>query len=190
VLDVLRDIAAAAAAGGTYLAFDVVPDGSGFEFQTFVDVWGEDRRATVLLAAEMGTLAGVGLITDWTQEYTAVYASGRGNEVIAAVAVDSARVATSPFGRIETYLNASNAATADAVSGAANADLQAGRPREQFSASLVEQPGTVYGVELYLGDVVAAEHAGTRYTCRVEPVAITLAENGAETVDVQLRNIA
>lgn len=190
VLDVLRDIAAAAAAAGTYLAFDVVPDGSGFAFRTFVDVWGLDRRASVLLSAEMGTLSGVSLVTDWTQEYTAVYASGRGNEVIAAVVLDSGRIAASPYGRIERYLNASNAATADAVTGAANAELQAGRPREQFSASLVEQPGTRYGVDLYLGDIVSAEHAGTRYACRVEPVTITLAEDGAETVDVQLRNIA
>lgn len=192
VLDVLRDIAAAAAQAGTYLAFDVVPDGDGFQFQTFTTAWGDDKRGAVLLSAEMGTLAGVAVVQDWTDEATAVYAAGRGegNAAITAVATDAARIALSPYGRIERYASASNAATLAAVTGAANAELQAARPREQFSAVLVEQPGMRYGVDVNRGDLVRAEHAGTRYDCRVEPVHLTVDEGGREGVDVQLRNIA
>lgn len=192
VLDVLRDIAAVSAAAGTYLAFDVVPIGSSFEFRTYTDVWGTDRRSSILLSAEMGTLANVSVSNDWTEEVTAVYASGRGEGTAAltAVAADAVRIARSPFGRIESYLNASNATTVAALQSAVNAELQAGRPREQFSARLVEQPGTRYGVDLYLGDLVTVEHEGTRYDCRVEPVRIVLDEDGSESVDIQLRNIA
>lgn len=192
VLDVLRDIAAASAAAGTYLAFDVVPIGSSFEFRTYTDVWGVDRRSSVMLSAEMGTLANVSVSNDWTDEVTAVYGAGRGEGAAAltAVATDNARIALSPFGRIERYTSASNATTAAALQAAVTAELQAGRPREQFTARLVEQPDTCYGVDLSLGDLVTAEHEGTRYDCRVEPVRIVLDEDGSETVDIQLRNIA
>jgi hypothetical protein len=87
VLDVLRDIATAAS--WIYVAFDVVPSGTGFEFRTYATAWGVDRRAEVLLSAERGTLAEVGVTQDWTEEYTAVYSSMRGTEVISGLTVDS-----------------------------------------------------------------------------------------------------
>lgn len=192
VLQVLQDLAAASMAAGTYLAFDVIAVDAGFEFRTYPDVWGSDRRADVLLSAERGTLAAVSTVTDWTDEYTAVYAQGRGEggAALTTTAIDAVRVALSPFGRIETYLNASNATTLAAVQSAAETKLQFGRPREQFTARLVEEPGMRYGLDVYLGDLVQAEHDGTLYDCRVEPVRLTLDEAGNETVSVQLRNIA
>lgn len=190
VLQVLQDLAAASMAAGTYLAFDVVPIDDGIEFRTYPTVWGFDRRAEVLLSAERGTLAAVATDTDYTDEATVVYASGRGDEIITVTAVDAGRIAQSPFGRIEGYLNAASAETLAAVQAAADAELQAGRARELFSARLVEQPGLRYGVDVYLGDLVQAEYDGTLYDCRVEPVRLTLDGAGNETVGVQLRNIA
>lgn len=192
VLHVLQDLAAASLQAGTYLAFDVVPVGAGFEFRTYPDVWGTDLRADLLLSAERGTLAAVSTVTDWTNEYTVVYAQGRGegDAALTTTAIDAARVALSPFGRIETYLNASSATTSDALQSAADAKLQEGRAREQFTARLVEEPGMRYGLDLYLGDLVRAEYDGTLYDCRVEPVHLTLDGSGTETIDVQLRNIA
>lgn len=192
VLQVLQDLAAASLEAGTYLAFDMVPVGAGFEFRTYPDVWGTDRRDEVLLSAERGTLSAVSTVLDWANESTVVYTSGRGegNAALTTTAIDTARVALSPFGRIETYLNASSATTTDALQFAANARLQEGRPREQFAARLVEQPGMRYGLDVSLGDLVRAEYDGTFYDCRVEPVRITLDGSGKETVDVQLRNIA
>lgn len=191
VINALRDLVAASITAGTYLAFDVVPDGDGFQFQTYIDVWGQDRREQVVLSAERGTLVDVEIESDWTEETTVVYARGRGegDAALSALAYDSARIAASPFGRIETFVNASNATTTAQVQAEADAALAEGFRRDRFSARLQEQPGTRYGVEIGLGDIVTAEHEGTRYVCRVEPVRITLDENGKETLDVQLRNI-
>ncbi len=192
VLQVLQDLAAAASQAGTYLAFDVVPIGDGFEFRTYPDVWGTDRRDTLLLSAERGTLAAVATVNDWTTEHTAVYAQarGEGDAALLTTAIDTARVALSPFGRIETFLNASNVTTSAALQSAANAKLEEGRAREQFTARLLEEPGMRYGLDVYLGDLVRAEYDGTLYDCRVEPVHLTLDGSGRETIDVQLRNIA
>jgi hypothetical protein len=120
LLDVLQDLAAASLQAGTYLAFDVVPSGDGFQFQTYPGVRGRDLTSVIVLSVERGTLADVATIQSYIDEATFVYARGRGeaDDAIVKTASDAARIGASPFGRIEA-VEASNATTEAGVQAAA-----------------------------------------------------------------------
>lgn len=194
VLEVLREIAAASLADGTYLTFDLVPTSEvAFAFRTYIGVRGIDRRFgtanPIILSAARGTLTNVKVRNDWTDEKTVVYARnhGDGTTLSYSLVADNARIAMSPFGRIETSLVITNVG-GSSLQSAAEAELRKLRGRERFLAEFQEQRGTRYGVELKLGDLVTAEHLGTMYDCRVEPVHLTIDANGNEVVDIQLRS--
>ena len=195
VLTVLQEIAAASAGAGTYLSFDITRvNDSQLVFRTYMNQRGIDHRFPtspnpVLLSPESGTLANASIKYDYTLEVTAAYAGGKGQNTARdfEVAVD-ARAFSSPFNRIEAFLDMANADPTE-IPAQLLAELWAGRPRKHFTGRIDESPGVRYGVHYGHGDIVTAAFRNQSFNCRVTPVHVTVSEQG-EVIDAQLNGDA
>lgn len=194
VLTVMQELAAASDKAGTYLAFDVVATSeTTFEFRTYTGQRGIDHGSTsgdpILLGPQFGSLANVERVVDWSEEATVVYAGGQdiGAAREMASASDSTLIGESPFGRIEEFYSAIQAASAAALQDDADARLRERRPRRSFTADFVNTPGAPYGQRVNFGDTVVCSVDGEQIDCRVEKVSITVGA-GQRTINIQLRS--
>ncbi len=193
VLDVLGELADEAAAQGTPVYFDIVPTSpTTFEFQTFVNQRGMDRSMTsanpVVVGAEFGTLETPSYEINYSQEENYIYGGGKGegSERLVRQVSDTLRVGASPWNRCEGFADARNAETTAAIDAAANAALQAGRPKRKFAGNLIDTPGCRYGIEWGFGDKVTATYLGRQFTAIVKAVTVSVDGNGKETVSARL----
>lgn len=196
VLRTLQEISDAAVELGTWVGFGVVvvDQQTGLlEFQTYIDRMGADHTQAggdlLVVGKDFGNLANPRLSRDHTQERSYVYAGGQGVGDIRAVgaASDTARIAVSPFGRRELWVEAGNTFDADALTGEAESALRAGRPRVVFSGDIVETPQTLYGADYQWGDLVQGVGFGETFACRVDRVHVRV-EGGSERVEASIRS--
>ena len=189
VLRVLQDIAAASLGGGTYGVFDVVwDDGVGFQFRSYKDQRGADRRALVEISEDAGNLIDPKITFDYQNEVTHVTTLGRGEESAreTATASDADREAASPYNRHELVVDCRNLQSGDATGLQAEADraLAAGRGKITLSGGIADVAGSRYGVDDGLGDYVMVKQAVYTRACRVDQVTLTINKNGTELIDV------
>jgi hypothetical protein len=195
LLEVCAEIAEASATAGTYLTFEVIaPTESTLELRTYVDQRGVDRRSgtgqEVIFALERGNVENVTVDEDHTDEVTFAAAGGQGEGSARNVqtALDTTRMAESPFGRIETWLDMANVDTTAALQDDADYGVSQGRSVITMTADLVETPATTRGLHFDLGDLVTVERRGRQYDCRIDLVTVEVA-GGAQRSKVALRSI-
>jgi hypothetical protein len=195
VLTTVQKLCQASAQAGTRLYVDVVaPTDTTLELRTYTGQRGTDRGSTsaapVVFAPEFGNLVSPDIDDDYTEEVTYVYAAGRGQEDqrIVAEAGDATRIGRSPFGRREALIDARHVGTDPApalLADEANAALQAGRPRRRFAATLLDTPGTTYGIHWAWGDTITARWEDASGDYRIEAVRLSVA-GGRETIETRL----
>lgn len=199
VLKVLQALAASSAQAGTYLAFDIVsPTPTTFEFRTYTQQRGVDHRFPggqnpVIIGRDFGNMGAASLKFDYRGEITWAKAGGQGDGSNRAVAPaqDSARIGASPFGRRETFVNATQYKddSTGGLTAEANAAVRNGRPRTIFRGKLLDTQDTRYGVQWAWGDFVTAQYGGYQIDCRVDAVTVTVKPGESyETVEALLRN--
>jgi hypothetical protein len=191
---VLRDLAQAADAAGTAVYYGMVPvSTTQWQFRTRITQLGQDHTFPdgvnpVLLGVEYGNLASPALEWDYTDEVTYVYAGGPGEgtdrEVVEVE--DTTRSGRSLFGRREAFADARGAASTAAITAVANARLAEGKPRLRFTGSIVDTPGTRYGLAWRWGDRVTATYQGQQYDCLIRAVRVRVDGTGGETIDARL----
>lgn len=194
VLDVLRDVAAAAAEAGTYLAFDMVsPTPDVLEFQTFIGARGEDRRfpaglSPVVLSPERRTMVQASLRYDFRDEVTYAKAggSGEGSARLTGEAVDAARAAVSPYRRRERFVNASNTDGQTALDDEAASIVRDGRPRVVVSGRIAQTRDLQYGVHWKWGDYVTIQAFGRQVDARIDAITVQVSTRATQ-VDAVLR---
>jgi hypothetical protein len=199
VLRTLQEIAQTSAENGTYLAFDIVaPSTTGYEFRTYVQQRGVDRRypssqSPLVLSADRGNLGAGHLRFDYRDEVTRARAGGQGLEDarVTVAYQDDTRIALSPFGWREVFVEATMY-TDDSAGGLTNEARQAvraGRPRTIYQARILDTPDTRYGVHWAWGDYVTAEDFGRLFDCRVDAISVTVEGEGqqSETIEAWLR---
>lgn len=182
VLQVLREIAAASAQAGTYLAFDLVSvGGAALELQTFVGSRGVDRRAPssvapLILGSEFGNLAETVLRTDYAGEITYCKAGGQGDGSarLTATAQDAARTAMTPYRYRETFKDATSYSSATGLSDEAAATVRAGRPRVVLSGKVQSTAGCEYGIHWGWGDYVTVQEFGAILDARIDAVSVKI----------------
>lgn len=199
LLQACQDLAKASTEAGTPLYFDVVylPDTSMWEFRTYTGARGTDKSSTsgapVTLSVEYGSVGSEWMEDDYRNEVTVVYAVGQGNGAgrMATVQSDTTRSGRSPFGRRETYMSTSSE-DSGALDSAANAELQRGRPRRIYEATIVSTSASQYGRDWTLGDIVTAQAYDQQFDCRVDAVTVTIdnLSGGRESVRTRLTNTA
>jgi len=196
VLDILKKIGDATRAMGSEIFFALKPMEPGlyFHFYTYPGQPGTDRRSTsaapLLLSKEMGNLRTPSLTVDYDAEENFIYGAGRGEGLLRRVVTteDTTRSGANPMARSEGFADARNEADSDAsVLAAAQAALTAGRPVIRFEGSIIDQPGSRYGLDWIVGDRVTASYAGmTFYDCLIRSVHVSVNDQGAETIDAKL----
>lgn len=194
VADAIKEMADASAST-TYMAYDTVvadPTSGALEFRTYTGQRGVDHRFPgginpVVLDPNLGNLADIRLSYDWTQEVTVAYVRGSGASAAGASAIDSTRANVSPFNRREVVVSAYGTSGSALWASQAAAAVRAGRPRKTFTATVLETPGTIYGVHWGFGDYLTVNFDNEAIDCRVEKVNINI-KNSNETIRVSLRS--
>jgi Siphovirus ReqiPepy6 Gp37-like protein len=193
--DVIREIQDASTFAGTYMACDIIaPSESTLELRTYATVRGVDHTATsmqpMLLSPQAGSLENCRLIVDRSEEVTFAVAGGAGEQSqrLIATAIDTARVAESPFNRIERFGDYSNISDAAALQDVADAMVRAGRPRIEFTADVIETDGATRGIQYDLGDMVTASFRNVQYDCRMDVVEVAVG-GGAQISRAKIRSL-
>lgn len=187
LLEVARELAEAAMTAGTYVTFEIyAPTESTLELRTYTTQRGVDRRAAsgnpLILSEARENLAGSVVEYDYTTEATATIAGGSGERAarLIATALDATRMAASPFGRAERFLDYANVDDASQLQDEADAGLRAARPVVVMSGEVVETPGCVRGLDFDLGDLVTIEqpYTATQFDARIEVVRESITRTG------------
>ena len=195
-LDVLQKIAQASYEAGTELYFDLVPvvqsdQSLGFDFQTYINQPGQDRREgtqnPMFFGEKYGNLLD-GLITeDARDEINYIYIGGEGIEsdrVIEEVS-NSSRISRSPWNRREGFVNYSNTGDTDILVSAGYAELVDRMPRKRFSGRLIDTPRSRFGVDWGLGFRVTCDHDGEQFDALIKQVDIEV-DQADERINAQI----
>lgn len=197
LLRTLQELARSSANAGTILRFDVVnPIPSTFEFRTYINQRGLDRTHPdgsnpIQLSEESGTLSNPDLDQDWHDEVTFVYGGGQGQgaERKIVTAEDTARSASSIFGRREGWYNGSNYSITAALQSATDAALVEGRPERHFSADIIDTKGNRFGKDWSFGDRVTALFDTEQIDVEVTSVRGKVSSDGKETITARLEHV-
>lgn len=195
VLDVLKDLADDAAQQGYYLTYDIIsPDSQGYEFRTYTQQRGVDRRSgtnsPVIVSPEFGTLGESQLVEDWTDEitYALIGGAGEGTARVLGEYVDTTRVGASPFGRRETFRDYTQTADPTVLTGLARGVVRGGRARTLFTGKILDTPDCHYGVHWSWGDYITAQDFGQSFDCRIDAITVDVGPGSSyETITAALR---
>lgn len=193
LLDVCTELAEASAAAGTYLTFGITnPSESTLELRTWTTARGIDHRASSgdprILSRARGNVEQVIVDEDHTEEKTFAVAGGVGENDARRTGsyLDTTRVYTSPFGRIETFADTSNIYDQTTLTTEASGAVRAARPVLVATANLIQTPAMTRGIHIDLGDLVTLEHRGRAYDARLDVVQVEVAAGKAtETIGVR-----
>ena len=196
LLPLIQGLAAASAAAGIYLFFDVVWNAmNGWTFNTYVGQRGNDLTTgnnQVLFSPENENIRDVSVEYDYRNEVNYVYAGGQGlqSNRDVAISTDLARIMASPVNRREAFVNARNTTPGNtaALQGDANAALRAGRPLKIFTGQLFSTPTCEYGTHWHFGDKVRATFDQDSFICWIDAITLSIV-NGQETIGGTLRSI-
>jgi hypothetical protein len=197
LLAVAQELCEASATAGTYMTFEILaPSESTLELRTYTTQRGVDRRASssspLILREQAGTLENAELEIDYHDEKTFVVAGGQGEGTarLIATALDTTRMAVSPFGRIEDFADMSNVADTASLQDDADAGLRYGRPIVSFTGDLIETGVATRGIQFDLGDMLTAEDPQThqQYDVRLDRVSESMDSNGRKT-HIALRSV-
>lgn len=168
---------------GTRLFFNVERIGdTAFEFRTYIDQQGTDRRAIQTFGAAAGNLTETKVVLDRSEEVTYLYVAGRGdaaNRKIEEVS-NTTRLGASPINRLESVYNATSTADAD-LAGVGNSVLEKYKPVRLFDGELVSRFGAYYGIDWELGDLLDIDDGGEQFTALVHAVEFDFAPGGKTT---------
>lgn len=187
--DAILNICDASFTAGTYLVAEIVaPTESTLELRTYTGQRGVDRRFStgngLLFTATRGNFANGVLTVDAINEVTVAVAGGPGRDSGLEIrgSVDTVRIAESPLGRIEAFVDDAGGQHTDinAIQADADAAVRAGRPIIQARGELVDTDTCVRGIHYNFGDLVTVEVRGVQYDMRVDLLDVTLAQ-GVET---------
>ena len=196
VLDTCTALAKESTQRGTRLYFDVVPSWAGdtvaLEFRTYTGQRGQDRTyassTPVIFGAAWGNLKNPSLEEDYWDEANYVYAGGQGlgtNRLVEEQS-DTGRINTSPWNRREKFASVTNEQSVSEVQSAAQAALDANKPRLRFTGDLLSVPGSLYGEDWGWGDKVVVTYRGKEFDGHIDTVRVRLNRNGKETINAKV----
>lgn len=193
---VLRDLVDAAYAAGTEVFWAIVPyavdpadDRVQLQFRTWTGQPGADRTwennasNPTIFGLEWGNIRKPHLIVDRRAEANYIYAGGQGEKddrEIVEVS-DDTLIGASVWNRREAFTDARNEEATAGVTAAANARLAEGRPREVFSAEVLDTEDTPYGTRWALGDKLTISYLGRQFDEIVRAVHVSM-KDGQESV--------
>lgn len=177
-----------------YLCFDVVPYEGKLEFRTFIGQRGNNlglssSRPVIFSYDNLG-LSYASISFNSNTEKNFIYAGGQGQEEdrVMKTAYDSARIALSPFNRIEDFYNASRESGDDGVQSEANTQLAKMSSKIAFNGHIVQRPGLIFGVDYNFGDIVVAKIGDNNFDIHITGFSRVISEGKSE-VTIFARNL-
>lgn len=172
VYDTLVKLAENATQQGTRLFFEVVRvSDNAFQFQTFANAYGIDRRGQQTFSAAFGNLTDTELTLDRSNEVNYLYVAGKGREEYRKIeeVQNVANVQHSPLNRIEGVYNATNTDD-NALASVGYQALERNKPLRLFKGQLQDAEGSRYGVDWDLGDLLDAQDGEEEFEIMVTGV--------------------
>lgn len=185
VLTTIEGLQGAALLQGTKIYFDVVPQLSTdllvrFTFNTYLDQPGSDRTGVssyekMIFSEARGNLIDPMVEYDWRDRPTVAYGlgQGEGDDRTLQIAFADSHDST-PWSRIETYVDARMSETANAVYQEARRALAEHGPRIFFRGEAIDTDGSRFGIHWNWGDRVVGEYEGSEFDCLIDAVHVTL----------------
>ena len=172
VYETLVKLAEKATQQGTRLFFEVVRvSDNAFQFQTFANAYGIDRRGQQIFSAAFGNLTDTELTLDRSNEVNYLYVAGKGREEYRKIeeVQNVANVQHSPLNRIEGVYNATNTDD-NALASVGYQALERNKPLRLFKGQLQDAEGSRYGLDWDLGDLLDAQDGEEEFEIMVTGV--------------------
>lgn len=200
LIDVLREISDA-----TDVDFQVVNTGlATWEFRAQAAPIGVDRSVTgldpitglnaagntpVIFSLGAANMGAPSFVTNRVNEKTVAIVLGQGSQSNRATEVVTGAGATdSPWNAIEAMFKADEESAVAGLAALGAAKLEELQGRESFAFDILQQPGTLYGREYFLGDLVTARYL--TFERNVKIIAITVeVVGGIEQITAELSNV-
>jgi hypothetical protein len=134
---------------------------------------------------ERGNMANVQYRVTRLDEKTVVLVGGQGELAARATAVVTGTNYNVTTNNIESFVNATDVATAAGLTDRGEQYLDEKRAREVFTFTGKDTPLTRYGVHYYVGDLVNAINpiTGASYTAKVLQAVVSFGNDNKETIN-------
>lgn len=182
---VMSVLAKAAREAGTEVWYDIVPNvvssnSITFQFQTKIGQPGQDVSNRVVFSQDRGNLRDPSLTYDYSEEENYIYAGGQGEGADRNIqqVYDSTRYGASIWARCEGFADARNQGANNSVREAGRAKLEEGRPKINFTATLLDTEGTRFGRDWDYGYKVKTKYKNVEFTSIIRAVSISVDANG------------
>lgn len=167
-----------------YLCFDIVPNDNILQFRTYIGQRGSNRgtsspKPLVFSYSNQG-LSYQSVTFDSSNEKNYIYCGGQGDESnrVIKTASDSARIALSPFNRIEDFYNATRYENSDAVQSEANVQLAKMKATTKLNGHIVQKTNLLFGIHYNFGDIVIAKIGRRSIDVHISGFSRLVDENG------------
>jgi hypothetical protein len=192
-LAVLQEIADASTKAGNYITFDVVSTTPGhLEFRTYANYRGNDHRRSsahlIKVGRDPGNVSDFHLRFSHTGEFTYAYAGGQGDAATRPIGTgyDAARMAVSPFRRIEKFVDGLNTVYVTELNAEADAAVRADRPKLIVEGTIAQTPGFLYGLHFRWGDYFTLSDGHRSLDVRLPALRVQVT-GGKETITGKFR---
>jgi hypothetical protein len=192
VLDALIEICDASEEAGTYLTFDLVPNGGLLEFRTYTGQRGANLGSTsatpTLISLDKKNLLNPKIKVEHrdTKNYIVAGGQDQGTDRIVRSAGNLSLMNSSALGREEGWIDARNGEGPAQVASEAKSELAKRGAKAIFTGQVQETDTFKLDEQFRFGDLVMVKYAGYTFNCRVNPIHISVDSSGKETVDVML----
>lgn len=159
-----------------------------FQFRFYAGQRGTDRSTSLTFALDRGNMANPVFTDDRIDEKTVAIVGGQG-EGSARTTVTRTGTNYGATRMIETFVNASSAATTGALNAEGDSKLDDLRARPTLQFSVLQVPNAYYGVHYDLGDKVKAVYRSVSYTLKVAGVSVSFDSNGGESIGVEMKYV-
>lgn len=182
LLDMLQEIATVGDGD-----FDLVKTAArSWQFRWYDGQLGTDRSTSVVFALQYGNMASPVLRRDWLTEATIAIVAGQGTNDDRVVVVRTGTNYDASVGNTEIMVDARDVSTAGGLNGRGDARLEQLRAKDNLQFDVIQTPGSLYGRDYFLGDLVTGFYQGITATKQIRAVTVTLAPSGDESIAVEL----
>lgn len=166
---------------------------ANLEFRTYKNQRGQDRTYTgqaysVTLSDETNTLDNVEVSYLFSDEVNYVYVGGSGEATLRVVeeVSDSARIASSPINRRESFVNYTNSNVSAVLQSQGYQKLRDGKPKKIITAEIKNSDAAAYGRDWSFGDKMTVSVDGEVFDAHITAVAVSY-QGGKEIIKAAIR---
>lgn len=185
LLEVLQEIARVG-----FGDFDLIKTGGRtWEFRWYDLQRGTDRSTTVKFSMQYGNMAEAQLRRRWIDELTVAIVAGQGTETSRTIAVRTGVNYNASVNSLEVLVDARDVTTTAGLNARGDARLRETRAVDELRFSILQTPGSLYGLHYFFGDIVTGYYQGVTAAKKIVGVTIRVDPDGSETINIDLENI-